>query len=304
MKFGKSLLIYNPVSGSDKKRIPVEFIKANLDLCGIKYDTLISEYKGHITSYLNAPLHKYNTIICSGGDGSLNEVLNSGALEYGSALILLPQGTGNDLYRSLNLLVGTPNRNKLDFNSYGKQALIDTWLVEGTYSDGTSFSRRFCNAVGTGLDSLTAKYVTGLKKRNNFSYITSLLKAIFQYKVDKAKVHINGETIEKKFIVISIHNGKCSGGGFYFAPDAELNDGKLDICFINELSKLRVICNFTKVLSNRIKEFKEVELFRTEKVCIELEGPYYLHIDGEIEEKKVSEIRVSIYKERLKVYFL
>lgn len=302
MKFGKCLLIYNPFSGPDKKRIPVEFIKANLDLCGINYDTLVSEYKGHIGAYLDNLPHKYDTIICSGGDGSVNEILNSKASEYNSALLLLPQGTGNDLNRSLNLLAGTQYGNRLDFKRYNKLAIIDTWLVEGTYSDGTSFSKKFCNAIGIGLDSLAAKYVAGLKKRNNFSYITALLKALFHYKSLKGIIHTDREIFEKKFVVISIHNGKCSGGGFYFAPDAELNDGKLDLCFINELTKLRVICNFAKVLSNRIKEFKEVELYRSEKFRIELEQPYYLHIDGEMEEKKVIGIRISMQKEKLEIY--
>jgi diacylglycerol kinase family enzyme len=57
--------------------------------------------------------------------------------------------------------------------------------------------------------------------------------------------------------------------------------------------------HFPKVLNNRIKEFKEVELVLNESFSVELSKPYYLHIDGEMEAKQVKEFSISVAKEKI-----
>ncbi len=294
MIFGKTLLIYNPISGPDKKRVPVEIIKANLDIAEIKYDSLVTTHRGHAAEYLNNNHPAYKTIICSGGDGTVNEILNSPGLNHTHQILLISQGTGNDLQRSLN---GHRNPRIFDFKAYRRLQKLDVGVIEGKYSNGALFRKRFCNAVGVGLDSLIAKYVSELKKRNNFSYILSLLKAILHYKPVKCSVVNGKKTFSNKMVLLSINNGKTSGGGFYLAPDALLDDRKLDLCFINNLSKFRIIKHFPKVLNNRIKEFKEVDLVQGEQFSVTLETPYYLHIDGEMEDLPVKEFRVFLEEE-------
>jgi len=53
------------------------------------------------------------------------------------------------------------------------------------------------------------------------------------------------------------------------------------------------------VLKNRIKEFKEVELFLNDSFTVDISKPYYLHIDGEMEAKTVKEFTVSVAKEKI-----
>lgn len=298
--FGKTLFVYNPISGPDKKRVPVEIIEANLKIAEVDYDLLVTTHRGHAAEFLNANHPDYKTIVCSGGDGTVNEILNSRGLNHTHQILLISQGTGNDLQRSLN---GRRNPRIFDFKAYRRLQKLDIGVIEGKYEDGALFRKKFCNAIGVGLDSLIAKYVSELKKRNNFSYILSLLKAILHYKPIGCTVK-NGKTVlANKMILLSINNGKTSGGGFYLAPDALLDDRKLDLCFINNLSKLRIIKHFPKVLNNRIKEFKEVILAQGEEFKVELATPYYLHIDGEMEEKPVKEFRVFL-EEETKSFFL
>ncbi len=304
MNLGKTLLIYNPISGPSRSRIPVDVIQEKLKSAGIGFDTLITQYHGHTARYLAETKNKFDTVICSGGDGSMNEVINNLNGFQNPALLLLPQGTGNDLNRTLNPLCNQSFMNNLNFSQFQKQITIDIGEITGTYSDGTSFSKKFCNAIGIGLDSLIAKYVSELKKRNHFSYISSLLRAIIHYQPIMGKIKTADKLIEGEFILLSVNNGITSGGGFYLTPDAKIDDQKLDLCFINKLSKIRILTNFSKVLSNRIKEFKEVELSQSEKYLIELDRPYYLHIDGEMEDKPVKEISIGLAENRIKFYKL
>lgn len=302
MKLGKTLLIYNPVSGPSKGRIPVEVIKEKLSHIKSEFDTLVTQHKGHSGKFLKESPNKYETIVCSGGDGSVNEIINSLTGSEDTSILLVPQGTGNDLNRTLNPTSSKHILNNLDFTNFKKSVALDIGELTGTYSDGTSFTKQFCNAIGIGLDSLIAKYVSEIKNRNNLSYITSLLKAIIHYKPIKGAIKVNDKTISARFILLSVNNGITSGGGFYLTPDALVDDQKLDLCFINELSKFRILTNFSKVLGNRIKEFKEVELYQSEKYSIELDEPYHLHIDGEMEEKPVKELSIGLSKKRIKFH--
>lgn len=300
MSLGETLLIYNPISGPDKKRIPVEFIEANLRLSDVNYTTLITEYHGHAAKYLKENKRNFKTIICSGGDGTVNEIINAPELYLnGTSMLLISQGTGNDLQRSLNKHRKTDSSNLFDFKAYTEKIKIDIGMIEGRYSDGTKFSKKFCNAIGVGLDSLIAKYVSEIKKRNNLSYIGALIKAILHYQPIGCSITDDSGNKTRKMILISVNNGLTSGGGFYLAPDASLVDGKLDLCLINKMAKIRMMYHFPKVLKNRIKEFKEVEVKQGEKFFVELENAYYLHIDGEMEEKSVKEFTVKLAKEKL-----
>ncbi len=298
---GKSLFIYNPISGPDHKRVPHTIIEESMRFSGIEFDTLITEYRGHAIDFLRSVNGKYQTIVCSGGDGTINEIINSADLTHNTGIIFLSQGTGNDLHRTVLSLNGRSGGSKFDFSRYKNYLNIDIGVVEGIYEDGTTFQKKFCNAVGVGLDSLIAKYVSEIRKRNNFSYILSLLKAIFHYTPLKVKITDHNCTVDKKMILLSVNNGMTSGGGFYLAPDAKLDDRRLDLCFINVLSKARIILNFPKVLSNRIKEFSEVELFQSDYYKIELEKPYYLHIDGEMEKKLVKQFEVKLQEKTIKL---
>ena len=298
MSFGKTLFIYNPVSGPGKKRIPAEIISANLEYCQIEFDLLRSLYRGHIKEYLNENHNIYKTIVCSGGDGTVNEIINSQAINSNPSILLIPQGTGNDLYRSLKLHYTQNVSNILDFSRYKRRLQADMGQIKGIYEDGSLFEKRFCNSIGCGIDSLIAKFVSEIVHRTNFSYVKSLLKSLIFYKNIYLEAETGSQAIKKEILLISVNNGKCSGGGFYLAPDAHITDNELDMCVIEKTARIKALINFSKVLSNRLKEFEEASFFKGNFFRIKITPAYYLHIDGELEKKKVKEFTISLCQKK------
>ena len=61
---------------------------------------------------------------------------------------------------------------------------------------------------------------------------------------------------------VAAANNKAYGGGMFVAPDAELDDGELDVVMIGEVGKLRFLANLPKVFKGTHVEQDEVQVFR------------------------------------------
>ena len=59
----------------------------------------------------------------------------------------------------------------------------------------------------------------------------------------------NGEMIEMKnvdYSLVSICNGRYYGGGFCPAPSAEIDDGVLDVCLVDHMSRTKAFSQLMK----------------------------------------------------------
>ena len=65
---------------------------------------------------------------------------------------------------------------------------------------------------------------------------------------------------------VAAANNKAFGGGMFMAPDAELDDGKLDVVWVGHVAKLRFLANLPKVFKGRHVENDEVTVVRAAEV--------------------------------------
>ena len=67
-------------------------------------DFVETQYKSHIIDILNEKYKEYDTVVVTGGDGTLNETVNALAEKENAPKIgYIPSGTCNDVARSLNI---------------------------------------------------------------------------------------------------------------------------------------------------------------------------------------------------------
>ena len=71
------------------------------------------------------------------------------------------------------------------------------------------------------------------------------------------------------------------GNGMRLAHLADLDDGLLDVCFVRNLSKLRLLRLFHVVFNGRHIGMKEVEYWKASRVRIQTEPVMDLYADGE-----------------------
>ena len=172
----------------------------------------------------------FEIVVAAGGDGTLNEVLNGfGDVPDGferARLGVLPLGTVNVFARELAIPT------KLDAAwaaiRQGRETRIDLPTVD-YHADGMRQRRYFAQLAGAGLDARAVELVQWqLKKKIGYlAYVVAGLKALLG---DQSKITATGGGHSVTGEQVLIGNGRFYGGPFRVFPQADLRDGRLDVC--------------------------------------------------------------------------
>lgn len=288
----KHLFIINPAAGKGKT---LEYIpkiqKAFLDT-NEEYFIEITEKPGHATEIVKKYVKEANYRVYSiGGDGTLNEVLN-GIVGTDSSLGIIPSGTGNDFIRSMKK---TNNKSDiLERTIKGSEELIDIAKANGRY---------FINISSVGIDAEIAHNASKIKKipilPGKLAYFISIFITLFKYKSKSLYIDIDGKVNNVDTLLLAVANGKYYGGGMLVAPKANYTDGFFDVCMVKNLSKLKILFLFPRLIKGTHENIKEVTFFNSKQVKISSLKELSLNIDGEI--LRCSEVIYEIVHKGLKV---
>lgn len=271
----KVLFVVNPVAGKGIAARQVDKIKLAMEsMKGVEYSIVYTKKPGHATEIARqGTAEGYEIIFAVGGDGTVNEVVN-GLVGRGSALGVIPGGSGNDFIRSLGI-EGDTYELVLE-TIKGVKVPVDIGIINGRY---------FVNISSVGFD---AQVVLEAQKAKSFflsgsaAYIAGLISAIFRSKPNYVRMNMDNQYVENRALLVAVANGKYYGGGMMAAPEAAIDDGLFDICFISNISRAKMLLLFTQFIRGKHKRFKEVSFYRSRKVSIECKKPIPVNIDGEV----------------------
>ena len=219
-------------------------------------------------------------VVCIGGDGTLNEVVNGfmeegGPLRRDALLAFIPMGTGCDFIKTVPIPSDANEVFDLILGSCSRA--IDLGLLRYRDHHGRPASRYFHNLTSFGLGGEVDERVNRTTKALGgfVSFIWATLISLLIY--DKKRVHLTVDnSLDQEVITwnIAVANGQYHGGGMRVAPDAVVDDGLFHITVIGDLSLPQVSCSFS---------VNEKEL---EKIYIEKKVPgkvlEIIHSSGQI----------------------
>src|SRR5262249_39653161 len=118
-----------------------------------------------------------------------------------------------------------------------------------------NFRRRLIciNASTIGLGGETAARVAAQRKSmrrlsGGARFLLAATGALAAWRERPAKIQIDDTTlIEAPMNLAAVGNGRYAGGGMMLSPDAELNDGKLDVVAVSGLSRLHLLRELTRI---------------------------------------------------------
>ena len=286
--------ILNPKSGRSPKQVKMEQqIKEACMKRQLSYHIYYTTSAGDATEYVRSMIRisqEKQRFICVGGDGTINEIANSAPGNPNVEFGVIPSGSGNDFVRNFS-------NNKL-FSDIDAQ--IDG---EPMSFDLIKCNDFYCvNMVNIGFDCSVVKEAAKIKKfvkwlSPGLSYIFGVVAVLFKKFGTKMKLILDdGEVIEKEFTLTAIGNGKFCGGGFMAAPLALLQDGIMDVCAIDKVTRatfISLVSSYKKgtYLENAHAR-KVIRLIRVPHFRMEFDAPIAICIDGEIKGAKTIDFTV------------
>ena len=165
---------------------------------------------------------------------------------------------------------------------------------------GETWTLLFC-VRGVGLDAEIARLASRLPRavRRRGGDLLSVLPALSGFQPFAVRVQASlGESpgnapCAGPAMVVAFANTPTYGGGIRIAPDAQLDDGKLEDCVVEAMAKVRLLRLFPSVLSGRHLTLPEVRYFKADRLRIETEKPSDVYADGEYVCSTPAEVRVE-----------
>ncbi|MFN8255059.1 MAG: diacylglycerol kinase family protein [Bacteroidales bacterium] len=274
------LLIFNPHAGGGKAAKKVDLVTGLLKSKGIEFELVLTKYKSHaIEIAAAADLNLYDGIVAAGGDGTFFEVLNGyfrNPLKKEIPLGILPVGTGNSLSHDI-IVQKEELTNFIDLISKGNSKCIDIIHVKNDRGE-------FWYANTMGLGFVTDVNITGnrLKVIGKMAYTLGVLFHTLRLKTYPVKLIAEKTNLELNNVFISFSNSRYTGGNYFLAPKAIIDDGLLDLIIVNKLSRIQLLQTFPKIFSGKHIETRFVECLKFSSVRVETGDKLPLSPDGEI----------------------
>ncbi len=226
-------------------------------------------------------------VIAAGGDGTVHRVLNgiaAGSKDAvrldgtgtGSALGIIPCGSGNDLAINLGIPLDIHAASQAAFT--GSIRRIDLCRLECARA-----TRHFACIASFGLDS-HANAIANRHRgpfRGTSLYVWSLVRALAEFTPAEVRITHDGGEYRGPIVLLAAANASSYGGGMRIAPSAKLTDGLLDLVAVRRMTRLKLLWCFPEVFKGTHVAREEVTCMRTVSAAIEAERPLEIFADGE-----------------------
>jgi YegS/Rv2252/BmrU family lipid kinase len=285
---GKTIFIVNPSSGNGSTGREWPRIEAMAKERLGFFETCMTAGPGDATQLTRRQLlDGCNRIVCVGGDGTLNEVVNgfmdeSGPIRPTVLLGFLPNGTGCDFCRTV--CKNTSLENSLDTIRAGHVRTIDLGRAKFQDHERRSRIRYFHNITSFGLGGEVVDRVNHTSKACGpfLSFIWATIVGIFVYGKKHVRFQVDdGPPQDVTIMNIAVANGQYHGGGMQVAPDARVDDGLFHITVISDLSLPEIFWHLPKLYNGHIKKIKQVSILTGRKIVAVSEQTVLLDVDGE-----------------------
>jgi YegS/Rv2252/BmrU family lipid kinase len=229
-------------------------------------------------------------VVAIGGDGTVSEVVNGFFDEAGqpiapdASFALIPFGTGGDFRRTLGIPHDTAAACAVIAANHRRK--IDVGRLELTTRGGEQRKMMFANIASFGVSGVVDRLVNESGKRlGRLSFAVAAIRATWSYKNQRVQLRFDGGApIEATINTVAVANGRYFGGAMLIAPNAEIDDGQLDVVALGDFTFGDVLANSRRVFKGTHLAMDKVSVRRArvlEAEAIEPGAQVELDIDGE-----------------------
>ena len=225
-----------------------------------------------------------DVLVVVGGDGSVHEVAN-GLLEAGRGsdveLAVLPRGTGKDFVRSLRIPADLGSA--IDVARTGRARAVDAGRARYTSWDGSEAEAYFANFGGAGISGAIARRANTTSKAmgGKLSFICATVAVFSRWKSEAITARVDDVERSGQMFEVLAMNGDYAAGGMWLTPEAEIDDGRLDVLLIGDVTKADFVRTFPKIYRGKHLSHPKIEVLHGTTVRVDADKPLPIVLDGE-----------------------
>ena len=273
------ILAVNPHSGKRQSAEILGLIKPVFDSKGAELSIIETAFPGHARELAaRLELDDYDGLLVLGGDGTFHEVVN-GILERRDGRVLpiglIPGGSGNSLLHDLGLVDPISAANAI---IAGHTRFIDAAQIEMNH-----IVRYSINLVGWGLVTDVGKRAEKFRWLGPRRYTVASIIEILLKKKRRAMLVLDGKTLVNDFTFVVACNSIHIGKGMKMAPNAELDDGLIDLLVVDaNITRQRLFAVLPKLFDGTHVNEPELSYYKVSSFSLIPETDDILNIDGEM----------------------
>ena len=268
------MLVINPTAGKNQARDNL-FPLTNYFFTHNYHVTVFpTQAKGDACNYVAEYATQYDALVCVGGDGTLNAVLN-GMLHRAlrTPITYLPAGTTNDFAQTLGI-----QKHLLDpYKSFTETE--DRLIDAGKFGDGY-----FSYVASFGLFTKCSYATPRTMKRllGHFAYVLEGMKDLHALDATPLTVTADGKFFEGTYIFGAFSNSLSIGGMLkYDENSVDMNDGKLEMLLIRKPETLPDLHRLILALKNNDFSDKHIDFASASTFRLHAAVGFDWSIDGE-----------------------
>lgn len=284
-------IIVNPQGGKGKSLKALTTVEEIFKSNNAQYVVHKTEYAGHATEIARELSKTPDTnIVVMGGDGSFHEVL-CGIDNFDNVTLgLVACGSGNDFIKKSGHSTNVKEAVQTILN--GKVGFVD-YMELGKY--------RCLNVGGGGMDvDVLLKYANCKTLKGKAAYYYSLFYTLLHTRFHHLRITADGVTKDTSVFMIGVGNGGFIGGGIPICPNAIVDDGLLNVGYVSEMKKSKIIFRLFKFLKGKHVGTDWGGEYTAKKVTIEALDDSRFELDGEIIED--TKLDIEVVHNKLKMF--
>ncbi len=291
----KHIFIINPAAGKSDKT--AEYTGKIRSACaGLDYEIVTSKGPGDCTRLARkyAGSGEEVRLYACGGDGTLNEVVAGAAGYDNAAVTCYVGGSGNDFVKIFD--------DREAFRDLGRLLDAETAVFDLIDCNG-DLSLNICCV---GLDSRIGAEMSRFKRlplvTGPLAYILSTVVNLFKGISEHYIVEVDGERIDGSQTFVCVANARYYGGGFYAVPDAQPDDGMLDVLLVKKIHLWQVPGALVKYKNGRYRELGTIARhIRTDAITVRCDRESPVNLDGEI--RMAKDVHMKIADKKIRFFY-
>ena len=284
----KIRFILNPISGGHP--VDTEHLARCIQTNFPGAEMRLTQSAGHATVLAQeAVAQQFQAVVAIGGDGTINEVARA-LVGTSTILGVIPKGSGNGFAREIGMMHAPEEA--LPMLQRARVLPCDVGMANGEL---------FLNLAGVGIEAAIAWQFKDYGKRGKLPYFLIGAKTVFSYRPPELDVTFDGQQKKCRPLTLVFANGKQYGSNFKIAPQANLQDGLLDMVTVQNAPKWQLALATPYFFTDRQKPFHITNTTQVKQAVISHNGEILYHIDGE-PRKTQNRLEISLRPKALRVW--